>query len=207
MRFNKSHVFSIVKKQFVLITVMSSVANSVCAADVDSGVWRDSSTKLSWMRCSIGQTWTGNSCDGEAIKLNWNDAMEYPSLFNEDGYAGKKDWRLPTISELSTLRRCSNGWAHNIKTIGNLTKDLGVKMVSIPKGNGTMQVPKYCADGSSSPTLDTNVFPNTTNHASWSSSPVADDSNYAWIVSFGSGGDNYHYKHYYGHVRLVRSGQ
>ena len=106
MIFDKANITSTIKKLFLLITVMSSVANSVYAGDIDSGVWRDASTKLTWMRCSIGQTWTDSSCNGEAIKLTWSDAMEYPRLFNVDGYAGKKDWRLPTINELSTLRRC-----------------------------------------------------------------------------------------------------
>lgn len=186
---------------------LTTFASSIIYAD-DKGVWSDPKNKLIWMRCSIGQTWTGSSCSGEAIGLTWNDAVEYPSLFNQDGFAGKRDWRLPTISELSTLRRCRNGWAHEIKTIGNLTKDMGIDMVSIPNGGGTKQVPQYCDyDGSFRPALDTNIFPNTRGDRYWSSSPVAHDSDQAWYVYFGNGDPDNIDKSASYYVRLVRSSQ
>ena len=194
-----------------LATVRLSLATAMYISGMsyaDDSVYKDSSTKLMWMRCSIGQTWTGNDCTGTPITLTWQDAMDYPSLFNQEGFAGKNNWRLPTISELSTLRRCSNGWAHEIKTIGNLTKDMGIQMVSIPNGSGTKQVPKYCADGSSSPTLDTNIFPNTKDdNYYWSSSPYAGNSGGAWRVHFDCGCDGNASGNYNYYVRLVRSSQ
>ena len=201
-------MFSIINIIICLACVtLTTFASSIIYADGE-GVWRDQKTKLTWMSCSIGQTWTDSSCSGEAIRLTWNHAIEYPSLFNQDGFAGKRDWRLPTISELSTLRRCSNGWAHEIKTIGNLTKNMGVKMASIPKGNSILQVPYYCAEGSSSPALDTDIFPSTPLYAFyWSSSPFANDSRLAWIVNFSFGGDYSDHKNNNNYVRLVRSSQ
>jgi len=41
----------------------------------------------------------------------------------------------------------------------------------------------------------------------WSSSPVADNSGYAWNVDFNDGSDYYGYKDFAYRVRLVRSGQ
>lgn len=56
----------------------------------------DKRTKLIWQRCSIGQTWSGNTCSGDALRLTWVEALrEAKSLGN--GY------RLSNIRELSSL--------------------------------------------------------------------------------------------------------
>ncbi len=57
------------------------------------------------------------------------------------------------------------------------------------------------------PAINAIIFPNTISYSYWSSSPIANLSNRAWGVSFGKGGDLFVHKLYYGHVRLVRSGQ
>jgi len=57
------------------------------------------------------------------------------------------------------------------------------------------------------PAIDTNYFPNTPAAWFWSSSPNANYSHYAWELSFDYGDDNYYYRNYFSHVRLVRSGQ
>lgn len=55
------------------------------------------------------------------------------------------------------------------------------------------------------PAIDTTYFPNTQSNFFWSSSPGANGSNYAWIVSFVSGSSSGFSKGYgYGFVRLVR---
>lgn len=64
------------------------------------GVWHDKKTDLLWTRCSIGQTWTGSSCVGAAFRHSWDSAM---SIAKESDYAGRKEWRLPTLKELETL--------------------------------------------------------------------------------------------------------
>ena len=59
---------------------------------------------MTWQKCSVGQTWTGETCSGEAIKMTWDDAMKF-----SNGFAGYNDWRLPTKEELITLVFCSDG--------------------------------------------------------------------------------------------------
>lgn len=46
-----------------------------------SGQWRDPDTGLIWMRCSIGQEWTGLNCTGTPVELNWQDANNYFKMF------------------------------------------------------------------------------------------------------------------------------
>lgn len=41
----------------------------------------------------------------------------------------------------------------------------------------------------------------------WSSSPVANNSNNAWIVNFNNGNDNWNNKNNNNYVRLVRGGE
>ena len=57
------------------------------------------------------------------------------------------------------------------------------------------------------PSIDTAYFPNTQSNWYWSSSPVANYSDYAWLVGFGYGDGAWYLKYDYGYVRLVRSGQ
>jgi hypothetical protein len=63
------------------------------------GMWRDP-TGAVWMRCSIGQTWNGAGCDGEATKFIWDNAVLAVGSLN---YGGQSDWRLPTIDELKSI--------------------------------------------------------------------------------------------------------
>ncbi len=57
---------------------------------------------LTWMRCVVGQSWTGTDCTGEAGRATWDQAMALTAT-----YAGKSDWRLPTISELNSIVKFS----------------------------------------------------------------------------------------------------
>lgn len=61
---------------------------------------RDKLTGLIWQRCSVGQTWNGNSCDGSATLHSWTDA-----LLQVESYGSS--WRLPNIKELQGLRETS----------------------------------------------------------------------------------------------------
>lgn len=60
----------------------------------------DSQTGLIWMRCSLGQSWNGTSCDGTASKMNWKAALESATSTN---FADEVDWRLPNIKELTSI--------------------------------------------------------------------------------------------------------
>jgi hypothetical protein len=61
------------------------------------------------MRFSLGQAWAENACAGEAEKYNWDQAKSAADELNrQGGYAGHRDWRLPSIDELKTLVYCSS---------------------------------------------------------------------------------------------------
>jgi len=55
-------------------------------------------TGLTWMRCAMGQTWTGSTCSGEASDYTFAYAQALTSNF-----AGKSDWRLPDVLELLSI--------------------------------------------------------------------------------------------------------
>ena len=79
--------------------------------DNGDGTVTDTATHLMWMRCAIGQTWTGTTCDGQATSMNWQTAMDSADTLNKQGgYAKHTDWRLPRIPELAgiTERQCAN---------------------------------------------------------------------------------------------------
>jgi len=57
---------------------------------------KDLKTRLIWQRCSVGQTWTGSSCEGEATSYTWPHALAAVK-------AGDSLWRLPNIKELYSL--------------------------------------------------------------------------------------------------------
>jgi alpha-tubulin suppressor-like RCC1 family protein len=66
--------------------------------DNSDGTVRHIPTGLTWMRCAVGQTWTGSTCSGEASAMNWDSARARITSF-----AGQSDWRLPTAEELLSL--------------------------------------------------------------------------------------------------------
>ena len=54
----------------------------------------DTKTKLTWARCSVGQTYEDEGiCRGTAKKFYWGEAQAQ----------GNKDWRVPTKEELISL--------------------------------------------------------------------------------------------------------
>lgn len=197
---------------------LSSTAYAVSDAELmKQGIWRDPKTGLMWDRCSVGQSWNGTTCTGEAIKLTRQDAQDYVKKFtNEQAKGGYTDWRLPTIEELSSIRYCSRGWHLETETISELTAqgrvertvNLGTAMSKIPANKGgAIQVPYQCAEGSNKPTIDTAIFPKTKGDFYWSSSLTGEDSGYAWYASFFNGGHDFYYdhKHFSYYIRAVRS--
>ena len=70
------------------------------------GTVLDTQTNLIWKRCSEGQVWNGSTsnCTGSASTYTWQGALDAAqTLNNSGGYAGKTDWRLPNIKELSSI--------------------------------------------------------------------------------------------------------
>jgi len=70
----------------------------------------DNATKLSWMRCAVGQQWNGKRCNGESKMLDWQTAMALVDTLNAQGIAGHSDWRMPMVPELASIveRQCFN---------------------------------------------------------------------------------------------------
>ncbi|HFG1779554.1 Lcl C-terminal domain-containing protein [Vibrio cholerae] len=154
-----------------------------------NGTVLDKETNLTWMRCSLGQQWTGSTCAGVAMEMNWNDALRTAMNYS---YAGHSDWRVPTVDELDSLVYCSKGRKPSERPNGKYVKS----------SNGICLGDKH-----QWPTINIRAFPNTPESWYWSSSPSADNSNYAWLVNFNYGYvDNFN-KNGYLHVRLVRAGQ
>lgn len=55
----------------------------------------DTVHNLIWQRCAVGQNWTGGTCSGTPIEIDWLSALK---LASQNGV-----WRLPNIKELATL--------------------------------------------------------------------------------------------------------
>ncbi len=144
----------------------------------------DKRTGLQWMRCTLGQTWTGKTCEGKPYKYTLKQAMKERSNF-----AGYSDWRLPTIWELETLVYCSSGKFNPRAKKG---KDLN-----------------SCKGDYQTPTIVTSAFPNVEPRYSpyWSSSPSSYYDDYSWVISFYYGDGYTNYKAYAHYVLLVRGGQ
>lgn len=64
---------------------------------------KDKVTGLIWQRCSMGQTWDGNTCTGTATSHTWQQALTVAKNLG-NGY------RLPNIKELKSIveRQCYN---------------------------------------------------------------------------------------------------
>lgn len=70
----------------------------------------DRKTSLEWMRCAVGQRWSGSMCTGEPQVLPWKEAAAVVSRLNRESFAGRNDWRLPMLPELASIveRKCFN---------------------------------------------------------------------------------------------------
>lgn len=55
---------------------------------------------LVFMRCSLGQTWTGSSCTGEAQTFTWQEAL---AISQETTFNDSNNWRLPNVKELAVM--------------------------------------------------------------------------------------------------------
>ena len=153
--------------------------------DNGDGTVTDVKTGLQWIRCSLGQTWRDATCSGEAKVYLWQAALDaVKSLNHQGGYAGYRDWRVPTIEGLRTLVYCSSSQPKTWNDTG-----------------------KSCEGDYEFPTLYQPAFPNTPPTLYWSSSPDASGAGVAWYVVFYAGGEYTVDEGYYGAVRLVRGGQ
>lgn len=156
-----------------------------------NGTVIDKRTGLQWMRCSVGQSWNGSTCEGEPNKYNWEDANKQTSDF-----AGHHDWRLPNRFELETLIFCSSG------------KDKG-------RDNSDPYYFEWlneCDGDFQKPAIMPNVFPNFLNGEEypwlWSSSALASSpEDYGVDIYLNDGKNSFEAKYHDTHILLARTPQ
>lgn len=68
--------------------------------DNGDGTATNTTLGLTWMRCSLGQIWVDGTCSGDAIELNWQQALQAAHGYE---YAGQFGWRVPNMKELASL--------------------------------------------------------------------------------------------------------
>jgi len=156
--------------------------------DNGDGTVTDVKTRLQWMRCSLGQTWRGGTCAGEAETYSWQAALDAAEALNRrGGYASYRDWRVPAIKELRTLVYCSSGQPRTWNDTG-----------------------KPCTGDYKRPTIYQPAFPNTPAwfwSSSLSSSPYASNAGNVGFVHFRGGYEDFIQQSSTFAVRLVRGGQ
>ncbi|MBZ4193107.1 MAG: DUF1566 domain-containing protein [Candidatus Contendobacter sp.] len=161
--------------------------------DNKDGTVTDVQTGYQWMRCSVGQKWTGLACTGQAMRYEWRMAFDVTSKLNsQDGYAGEHDWRIPNKAELLTLVYCSSS---SPKT----WNDTGAQ----------------CQGDYESPTIYQPIFQNMPKYFFWSASDIANflpshgrvGSSFVSIINFIDGSSSNYSAGSDAYVRLVRGGQ
>jgi len=72
--------------------------------DEDGNDLPDSATEWVMVRDNVtGLIWEVKTDDNKGDKYNWEDAISYCGSLSLGGYS---DWRIPTIKELSFIRKC-----------------------------------------------------------------------------------------------------
>lgn len=66
----------------------------------DDGTVTDTQTGLLWQRCSLGQSWDGNTCTGDAASYTWQVAL---TAAEANEFAGVRNWVLPNIKQLTSI--------------------------------------------------------------------------------------------------------
>lgn len=131
---------------------------SVSHAETDpaltaSGQWKDKKTGLIWLKCKVNEKLVNSTCVNRKVSkeliydqaqktvgsldgddFTYAEAQKTIAYLNSKNFKGSSKWRLPTISELASLRQCSNGW------------DKQQEKIQIPKGNQTISIPLKCAE-------------------------------------------------------------
>jgi hypothetical protein len=141
------------------------------------GTVTDNKTELTWMRCSLGQTWNENdsNCTGSASRYTLQDAL---TAATSTSFAGKNSWRLPNIKELKSIaeQACYN-------------PAINISVFPSPPEADHPNAPPESVYWSSSP------------HAG------SDSYAWVVHIGHGGGQGNYRFSSDQYYVRLVRSGQ
>lgn len=90
------------KLLWVSLIMLAGTSGSVCATEfiARDHLVIDLKFGIEWLRCSVGQTWTGEECEGEIVYLNQDEIKQ--AIVQADAQLGG-DWRLPKLEELQGL--------------------------------------------------------------------------------------------------------
>jgi Protein of unknown function (DUF1566) len=183
-------VLKLTKPVTLLLVVYCSLALQLAYAQSAGTATVDS---RQWLRCALGQAWDGNTCQGEAVAVNYQAALKAVASFNATAYAGYSDWRLPSVRELQSLRRCPTGFEDE-------TRDLQ---------DGKPPIKLWCKQSSALASIDAATFPRTPRSWFWTSSLFPTQSLEIWGVEMW--GVDFEYGLVSGgsvnqtlHIRLVR---
>ncbi len=97
LKYKNSHI------SFIIVILLTFSINIIKANDAfyaKEHLVLDLKLNIYWLRCSAGQIWADNKCQGKAIKLTMQEAQEAIKIAKEQ-LGG--DWRLPTREELESL--------------------------------------------------------------------------------------------------------
>ena len=67
---------------------------------MSNGLVQDPLSGLTWYRCGAGQTWLNGECQGQPIRLPFEDAQTWAANVT---LAGFDDWRVPETDDMTTL--------------------------------------------------------------------------------------------------------
>jgi hypothetical protein len=78
--------------------------------DNGDGTVTDKASGLMWMRCALGQDWTGETCRGEATSYPWSGTATAAAEVNANGMLFFSDWRVPGLRDLAMIaeRECQD---------------------------------------------------------------------------------------------------
>ncbi len=152
--------------------------------DAGDGTVTDKQSKLMWMRCSIGQSWTQGTCAGQSALLNWAEAEQAAKGVNKKGQFFYSDWRLPQLPELASIaeRQCKSPRI-NLEIFPNTVPDFFWSATSRPAGAASAPPGSTAAASAAGETPEY----------------------FAFVLSFGPDGVSYVNKQEPHDVRLVRS--
>jgi hypothetical protein len=166
----------------------------------DGSLVLDTETTLVWARCSLGQNWNGKACVGAASEYSFGDAKEAVVALNKaGGIGGYRDWIIPNIRQLLSIRGCEVDAQEQINLPGDIWE---VPMVS-----------KYCTSRKNELVIDKTAFSDTPMYASlWSGSIVSggNPSVDAWKMKVKDGsleGGKLIFGSSLASVRVIRAGQ
>lgn len=176
---NSSNVSLTIQRSYKQIQLPVTLESRPTAV-MTQGTWLDPKTKMMWMRCSLGQTWTQEGCTGSAQTYTPRQAQAAITAMNSSGgYGGYTDWVIPHVEDLAGLIRCDQGFNSNMPPLEIPAKRGGmitIRHVCNDKVEMTTGGPKVLMDRA----IFSGIYP-----LYVQSSPSASPSkNGGWSVSF-----------------------